>query len=325
MLREIRATHAIDPGSSNLVVVAAKMEPRGGAIGEPRHARPPPRRRREERLDPARRFAGGPAVPGRDGGAGIRGARHGRVEDLREQQPERPEVGRGTRLTTLTKLRRRISRRATKRARRTRRDFARQPEIDERRPAILRGIARRRGRRMRRSRSADHVRRLDVAVMEARLVELFESARDGVSHHGGEHLALVTLSRIRAGAGGEAGQTILDAHAVDPLRHEKARTRVEQGRAPSPRHSSEEERLPQDRRRGAGDPLLRPLEGCSAPARLRMAHQPDHGGRPLPDALENLPGVAGRAGAACSARSRRRCQLLCRIGQRDHFPIRQPW
>ena len=108
--------------------------------------------------------------------------------------------------------------------------------------------------------------------MDARLVELFECARDGVGDDGGEHSRSARLRFRRPARRSRRREAHIERRPVDPLGHEEARARVEQRRAPSAADAGEEERLAQASSRVAASfatfraATCRPI-ACGAPAR----------------------------------------------------------
>ncbi len=310
-LREVRPAHPVDARLRRLALVCAQREATRGPSREPRRARPAPRRGGEERQDPARRLAGrdeirlagGARLAGRSRRAGcgarrvgpaldrrarVGGAFDGRVEDLGEEHAEGPEVRRRPRLGALAKLGRCVPRRP---AERLGAGLRGQAQVDERRAPIVGGVARRGGR------GAEDVRGLHVAVMEPRLVKLLERPRHAMGDDGGEMLA------VRARRPGEAR---CDGDALDPLRDEEVRPRVEERRTPAPSHAGEELGLTSQRRGGARGVWFRLFEG-TPPSRLRVIHAPDQGGGAFPASLDEQP------------RAQAWRQLVCHPRQRAHF------
>ena len=286
-LREVGPPDAVDARLPRLAIVGAELEATRRSPGDPGGARSSARSGREERLDPSRRLPRQREVPGSGFASWVRRRQGGGVEDLGEEHAERPHVRGRSGFSTLAQLGGRVARRS---AEGPRGQLPGEPQVDQRRAAIVGGVARRRRRR------AEHVRGLDVAMVNSGLVELLEGPRHRMGHDGREVLAV----RARPD---QTGQPAVEGHPVDPFGHEKVRAHIEERRPPPAPHPGQELGLAKQRRRGALRALLHPLEGRALSA-LRVPGEPDDGRRPLPHALHEPPVADARRQLLCRGRVR---------------------
>jgi hypothetical protein len=268
----------IRPGRPGALFVRAQPEPSRRPLGDPPRARSAARRRGEERAHPSRGLAVDPAFAakrGRRGDRRVAGGGDARIQDLGEQHAERPQVRGGARLAMVAELGRGVAGRP---AEGRRAEAGREAEVNERRPALVGGVAERPRRR------EEHVVGLHVAVPHAGLMKLLERAADRVRDHGRQ---LSPLRRPAVELGG------LEAPPRHPRGRHEPRACVEERRPPPPLDPRQEPRLPRQRV-SRGKPILGPLERGQRLERA-VSRPPDHRRGALAHALQELP-PRGRRG-----------------------------
>ncbi len=321
---KVRPSHTVDAPAGGFTLVGAQPQPARRAGRQPMRARTPSGGMSQQRPHPARRL---PVVGiarrlpslGLDSGDRVARLGDGRVENLAEQHAQRPQVRPRPGLAVVAQLGRRV---AWSPSQRLRSDVGRETlDRSAWRPWRLRHPASRR-----------HAARRTLCAASRRRGEY---PRRGARREPAPPLRLPPALCDEPLALGRSGGARVDRGAVDPLRREKARSRIDESGSPPPRDASEKRRFPrQGKLRGSGASAratlkrddLAHLSACLALQTTDVAPSPIRssslqGGKPpSPANWTDMGDSRPRAGSASASSIVRqlRCSLMAAADAARH-------